>query len=212
MKKLKVFLCGLGFLLLVHPTRVTAQQFEIQQLLLNVEKLAQLKSILQKMYDGYEIISKGYNTIKNISEGNFSIHDLFLQNLLRVSPAVQRYQRVTDIIQYQIRIVKEYQAAYRHFKDDKNFTVAEIDYVSKVYKNLFNQSVHNLDDLLMVMTAGKLRMSDDERIKAIDSIFADMEDQLGFLKHFNTNAYLISNQRAKEKSEVEMSRILSGIK
>jgi hypothetical protein len=212
MKKLRMFLCGLGFLMLAQPTRVAAQEFEIQQLLLNVEKLAQFKSILQKMYDGYEIISKGYNTIKNISEGNFSIHDLFLQNLLGVSPAVQKYKRVADIIQYQIRIVKEYQAAYKYFKDDKNFTPAEVEYISRVYTNLFDRSIDNLDDLLMVITAGKLRMSDDERIKAIDSIFADMEDQLGFLRHFNSNAYLLRNQRAKEKNEVEMSRILSDIK
>ncbi|WP_205514340.1 TerB family tellurite resistance protein [Longitalea arenae] len=212
MKKLSVYLCGLGLFLLAHPTRLAAQEFEIQQLLLNVEKLAQLKSILQKMYDGYEIVSKGYNTIKNISEGNFSIHDLFLQNLLGVSPAVQKYKRVADIIQYQIRIVKEYEAAYKHFKDDKNFTTAEIEYMSRVYKNLFDRSVDNLDDLLMVITAGKLRMSDHERIRAIDSIFEDIEDQLGFLRHFNSIAYLMSKQRAKEKSEVEMSRIISGIK
>lgn len=212
MKKLRVFLCGLGFFLLAQPTRVTAQEFEIQQLLLNVEKLAQLKSILQKMYDGYEIITKGYNTIKNISEGNFSIHDLFLQNLLGVSPAVQKYKRVADIIQYQIRIVKEYQTAYNYFRDDKNFTPAEIEYMLKVYKNLFDRSLDNLDDLLMVITAGKLRMSDDERIKAIDSIFGEMEDQLGFLRHFNSNAYLLSKQRTKEKNEVEMSRIISDIK
>ncbi len=212
MKKLRMFLCGLGFFMLVQPARVAAQEFEIQQLLLNVEKLAQLKSILQKMYDGYEIISKGYNTIKNISEGNFSIHDLFLQNLLGVSPAVQKYKRVADIIQYQIRIVKEYQTAYKYFRDDKNFTPSEVDYMSKVYKNLFDRSVDNLDDLLMVITAGKLRMSDDERIKAIDSIFAEMEDQLGFLRHFNSNAYMLSKQRTKEKNEVEMSRIILGIK
>lgn len=212
MKKWRMYMCGLGFLLFMHPMHVRAQEFEIQQLLLNVEKLAQLKSILQKMYDGYEIISKGYQTIKNISEGNFSIHDLFLESLLGISPAVQKYKRVADIVQFQIQLVKEYQAAYRHFQDDKNFTPAEIDYISKVYKNLFNRSVVNLDDLLIVITAGKLRMSDYERIKAIDAIFADMEDQIGFLRHFNANAYMLSLQRAKAKKEVDVSRVLSGIK
>jgi hypothetical protein len=211
MKKWKWSLC-VGFLLFLHPVKVTAQQFEIEQLLLNVEKLAQLKSILQKMYDGYTIISQGYQTIKNISEGNFNIHDIFLDGLLMVSPVVQKYKRVADIIQYQIRIVKEYQQAFQHFKEDKNFTTAEIDYMSRVYKNLFNQSVDNLDDLLMVVTARKLRMSDDERIKAIDNIFASIEEQLSFLRYFNSNAYVISLQRSNERREVDISRTIMGIK
>lgn len=201
-----------GLLLFLYPGKVAAQEFEIQQLLLNVEKLAQLKSILQKMYDGYTIISNGYQTIKNISEGNFNIHDIFLDGLLQVSPAVQKYKRVADIIQYQIRLVKEYQQAYQHFKEDKNFSVTEIDYISKVYKNLFNQSVDNLDDLLMVITARKLRMSDDERIKAIDNIFSNIEDQLSFLRYFNSNAYVLSLQRAGERKDVDMSRTIFGIK
>jgi len=211
MKKWKWVLC-VGFFIGIQPLRVSAQEFEIQQLLLNVEKLAQLKSILQKMYDGYEVISKGYQTIKNISEGNFNIHDVFLESLLAVRPAVQKYKRVADIVQYQIQIVKEYQASYSYFKNDKNFTPSEIDYISRVYANLFNQSVNNLDDLLMVVTAGKLRMSDDERIKAIDGIYDSIVEQLGFLRSFNSNAYVLSLQRTKEKKEVDLSRILYGIK
>ena len=211
MKKWRWILC-VGFFILIQPSRVTAQEFEIQQLLLNVEKLAQLKSILQKMYDGYEVISKGYQTIKNISEGNFNIHDVFLESLLAISPAVQKYKRVAYIVQYQIQIVKEYQESYSYFKNDKNFTPAEIDYISRVYTNLFNQSVNNLDDLLMVVTAGKLRMSDDERIKAIDGIYDSIVEQLGFLRSFNSNAYVLSLQRTKEKKEVDLSRILYGIK
>jgi outer membrane lipoprotein-sorting protein len=38
-----------------------SQSQEAQQLLLNVEKLAQLKQILKDLYKGYEIVSKGYN-------------------------------------------------------------------------------------------------------------------------------------------------------
>ncbi|MFX9630904.1 hypothetical protein ABTO69_20345, partial [Acinetobacter baumannii] len=55
-----------------------AQSDEVQQLLLNVEKLAQFKKILQNMYDGYKLLHKGYTAVKNISEGNFSLHKTFL--------------------------------------------------------------------------------------------------------------------------------------
>jgi hypothetical protein len=84
-----------------------AQSTETQQLLLNVEKLAQLKKILSNMKKGYEIVSSGYNTIKDIFKGNFNLHDAFLNALLQVSPTVRKYKRVADIIPCQSEIVKE---------------------------------------------------------------------------------------------------------
>jgi hypothetical protein len=57
------------------------QSDEAQQLLLYIEKLAQLKNILNDMYRGYQIVSKGYNTNKDISKGNFNLHNVFLKRL-----------------------------------------------------------------------------------------------------------------------------------
>ena len=175
MKKLLIIL-----LMIALNKSSFAQSQEAQQLLLNVEKLVQFKKILQNMYDGYKIIHKGYTTVKDLSEGNFSLHKTFLDALMEVSPAVKKYKRIADIINYQLRIVKEYKGAFNHFKADKSFTVEEIEYLGKVYVNLFDQSVKNLDELAMVITAGKLRMSDDERLQAIDRIYTSIEDQFTF--------------------------------
>ncbi len=205
----KCLIIGLAIMLNVH---VMAQSQEAQQLLLDIEKLAQLKKILNDMYKGYEIVSGGYNAIKDISQGNFSLHKDFLDGLLQVSPAVQKYERIADIINYQTRIVKEYKAAFSKFKTDKNFTITEIDYMGKVYINLLNQSLKNLDELTMVITADKLRMTDDERLQAIDKIFDRIEDQYSFLRNFNNSTSLLSMQRSKEQRDVDVSRKLNGIK
>ena len=186
------------------------QAQEIKQLLLNVEKLTQFKTILQDMYDGWKIINKGYNTIKDISSGNFSLHKGFLDALMEVRPVVKRYQRITDIVNYQLLIVKRYKAALAQFKDDHVFTVQEILYMEKVYSNLFNESLKNLDELFMVITAGQLRMSDDERMRAIDKIYARIEDQFAFLEDFNSSTAYLSLQRKAEQAELKMMKKLHG--
>lgn len=186
------------------------QSQEAKQLLLDVEKLAQFKQILSDLKKGYEILSGGYEAIKNISQGNFNLHETFLDGLLQVSPAVQKYERIADIISYQVRIVKEYKAAFNQFKSDKNFTVDEIDYMAKVYSHLFNESVKNLDDLITVITAGKLRMSDDERLKAIDHIWNEVQDEYAFLRDFNGSTAILSQARLKEQEEVDVMRKLVG--
>src|SRR5690606_12907886 len=93
-----------------------AQSHEVQQLLLNYEKLSQLKNILADMKKGYQVVSNGYTTIKHISEGNFNLHDAFIDGLFAVSPAIKNYKRVPDIIRYQKYIVQEYKRAYQGFK------------------------------------------------------------------------------------------------
>jgi hypothetical protein len=207
-----VALASIWITVVMQPSVASAQSQEAQQLLLNVEKLAQLKQILQDMYKGYEILYTGYTTIKDISQGNFSLHKVFLDGLLSVSPAVQKYKRVTDIISYQTQIVKEYKAAWNRFRHDGNFTIQEIEYMGKVYNNLFQESLKKLDELITVITAGKLRMSDDERMAEIDRIFSEVEEQINFLRYFNSKAAILSVQRSKEFQEVEISRRLSEVK
>lgn len=182
---------------------VRGQSQEAQQLLLNVEKLAQLKNILADMKKGYQVVSGGYNAIKNISEGNFSLHEVFLDGLMLVSPEIKKYRRVADIITYQKHIVSEYKSAFRRFKASGNFNATEINYLARVYKKLFDQSLDNLDELATVITSAKLRMSDDERLRAIDRIFLDVEDKLVFLRDFNSKASSLSLAREKQALDLK---------
>jgi DNA repair ATPase RecN len=190
----------------------SAQADELQQLTLNLEKLAQFKQILSDLKKGYEIVSVGYNTIKNISQGNFNLHKDFLDGLMQISPTVKKYKRVADIINYQIIIVKEYKRAFGRVKNDKNFNSQELEYLNRVYNNLFKQSLKNLDDLTTVVTANKLRMTDDERLKSIDDIFNEIQDKVMFLRHFNNNTTILAVQRAKERNDAATIRNIYGIK
>ena len=158
------------------------------------------------MKKGYQILEGGYNTIKDISEGNFSLHKAFLDGLMEVSPTVRNYKRVGDIVNYQIILVREYRNAYDRFQSDGNFNPQELAYLGRVYDNLFDESLRNLDELLVIITAGKARMSDDERLQAIDRIYADMQDKLMFLRHFNNNTTILAVQRAKERNDARTIR------
>lgn len=188
-----------------------SQSQEAQQLLLNWEKLQELEKILDNMYVGYKILDKGYTTVKNIAKGNYSIHQLFLDGLMAVNPSVRNYRRIPFIIDYQKLLLKEYKNAYNRFKNDPHFTPQEIQYLANVYNFLFKASLRNIDDLVMIITATKLRMSDDERMKAIDRIFYDMEGKLVFLRGFNSSTQLLAIQRARSANDVRTLNQLYGI-
>ena len=205
--KLKFLRYGVLFLFMsISILSSKAQSTEVQQLLLNVEKLSQLKNILSDMKKGYTIVTNGYNALKNISQGNFSLHEVFLDGMMLVSPEIKKYGRIADIISYQKNIITEYKTAFSRFRASDNFNTDEIRYMGLVYKQLFEQSIDNIDQLLTVITSSKLRMSDDERLQAIDRIFADTEDKLAFLRSFNKEASILNLQRQKEKSDVNATK------
>jgi DNA repair ATPase RecN len=193
------------------PIRASAQANEAAQLALNIEKLAQFKSILTTLKKGYDIVSTGYGTVKDLTEGNFNLHQVFLDGLLQVSPAVKKYRKVALIVDYQLRLVKECKAGISRVNQPGLFNPAEINYMLGVYGNISSGSLKNLDELLQVMTAGQLRMSDDERLGAIDRIYAELEDQLGFTRQFGGSCSMLALARTKEKNQLAASAKLYGI-
>jgi len=186
---------------LYTASRSQAQSFEIQQLALDISKLAQLRDILSDLYKGYQILSAGYTAIKKISEGNFNLHQGFLNALLSPSPAVRNYARIGDIIQYQLRLVSEYKTAYQRFQGSRQFTPDELVYMGQVYGNLFNESLKDITNLIHVLTAGAIRMNDAERLHAIDGIYGQSLDKYLFLRSFNSSASVLAAQRSAEASD-----------
>jgi hypothetical protein len=207
MKKILLSLI-LALSVLAPFNRASAQTAEVTQLILNIEKLNQLRKILKELKNGYDILVKGYDTIRDLSKGNFKLHEAFLDGLLEVSPAVKNYKRVADIIRFQQQLLGEYQAAFGQLRSTDYFNQHELGYMSGVYSRLINQSLKNLDALTTVLTNKKLRMSDDERLSAIDEIYEDMQQKLQFLRHFNATASVLALQRAKEQSDTEMMQQL----
>ncbi|OLY94219.1 hypothetical protein SAMN05444008_105211 [Cnuella takakiae] len=201
----------LGVLLLVMPVqKVFAQEQEAQQLLLNVEKLAQMKEILEQLKKGYEVVAKGYLAVQDISAGNYNLHKVFMDGLLEVSPAVRNYYKVTDIVRKQVDLVKSCKATLRQVRAGDLLLAGELDYQSKVMGNLMKGSLKQLEALALVLTTGALRMSDEERLKAVDRVWEETNMQLIFLRSFTAETKILLVQRHKEWQDNGAIRRLQG--
>jgi hypothetical protein len=205
-KKLKgIFSFIIVLLLTVTATKSNAQAStaqDMQQLLLDIEKLTQFKAILSDMKTGYTILTQGYAQVKDISEGNFNLHSAFLNSLMAVSPTVRQYGRIAYIIEDQAEIVSEYKSAWKMANSSGHFSASELLYMNGVFVSLLNQSVDNLTNLTNILTANTLRMNDAERLQAIDHIYGDTQNKLVFLRDFNNQVQLLALQREKEQNDV----------
>lgn len=135
----------------------------------------------------------------------------YFEELRKVKTALTYYQRVKDIIEQQVQIVREYQAAWALFRQDKNFTQEELDYMFEVYTGMIEESGKNIDQLFLVVNAFVTQMSDAKRLEIIDDVSASVEQTLMDLKEFNEENKMISLQRAVEQGEIDYVKKLYGL-
>ncbi len=139
------------------------------------------------------------------------LYDDYFQELRKVKNALTYYHRIKDIIESQPAMVKEYKAAWALFRQDRNFTADELEYMSEVYTGILGESVKAIDQLLMVVNAFTTQMSDAARMKIINTAADEMEKGFMDLKEFNNQNKLISLQRAATKGEIEYVKRLYGL-
>ena len=185
------------------------------------QKKTQIKYLLQQiaanevyieyLQKGYKIAESGLHTINDIKHGDFNLHNDFFNSLKNVNPKIKGLAKLAAIISLQLQIVKESKSAIQHVQASDQFTATEISYVGNVFDHLLSGCAKNIGALIDVITSGNVSMTDDERIKRIDAIYADMQDKLSFSKSFSTDAAMLAIQRMQEGTDVIVSKKLNGL-
>ncbi|TMI63047.1 MAG: hypothetical protein E6H07_16750 [Bacteroidetes bacterium] len=176
------------------------------------QQIAAFKVYSEYARKGYEIAEKGLRTVSNIQDGDLDLHREFLHSMRSVNSAIKFYTRVEDIVVLQERIIKVTKETLKGAKETKVFSKGELEYCSMVIQNLLSSCLDNIQELSDVIEDEKLEMKDDERLKRIDSIFADMQDKAAFSSSFSEELALLAVQRMRELKEVDISKILNGLK
>lgn len=145
------------------------------------------------------------------TEKHRKLYQNYYDELWKVKNALAAYQRIRQIMDKQVRIVDEYKRAWNLVRKDKHFTEAEIDYMYRVYKGILNESVRNLDQLVLVINSFKTQMTDAQRLAIIMQTGDRIEQNLVDLLEFNMNTYQLSLSRAKTQYEVDRVKKLYGL-
>lgn len=177
-----------------------------------LQQIAALKVYLGYAKKGYTIVTSGVNTIRNIKNGELNLHWDFFNRLKKVNPAIRKYAKVADIIAFQVKIIKQTKITIQQIRETKQFTEAELDHCKQVFDNLLNECMKTVEELILVTTSGKLEMKDDERLKRIDRLYADVQDKYSFACAFSEDMALLTVQRLGEQMEINRSKLINGIK
>ncbi|NJO25602.1 MAG: hypothetical protein HC867_07355 [Bacteroidia bacterium] len=177
-----------------------------------LQQIAALQVYLGYAKKGYNIVTSGVNTIRNIKNGDFNLHRDFFNRLKNVNPAIRKYAKVADIIACQVKIIMQTKNTIQQIRKTKQFTESELDYCKMVFDNLLDECMKTVEELILVTTSGQLEMKDDERLKRIDGLYADVQDKYSFACSFSEDMGLLAVQRLGEQVEINRSKLINGIK
>ena len=224
MKKV-VFIFYFFFLFTIVPTQRLQAQFVIVDIIkagitkviravdLNIQRI-QNKTIwlqnAQKVVEN-ELSKLKLNEIGDWAKKQKDLYGNYFEELWKVKNALRTYQAVKDIVAQQVLIVREYSRAINLSKKDKNFTVAEIDFMQNVYSGILEESLKNISQVQLVITAFSTQMSDARRLEIVQDAANNMERNLADLRQFNQQNIQASLQRAKDHNDINVVKQLYGL-
>ncbi len=184
----------IGCVLLMAALHVNAQSKQSKTML---EQIAALQGYIQTAEKGYKIVSDGVHTINGIKNGEFNLHSIFFTSLQKVNPAIKHRAMVAEIIALQIAIVQQ----CKRIAQPSSYT-------NSVCNNLINESLKDIDALMLVITDGKVGMTDDERIACISKIHTAMNDKYMFSQSFVNRANTLGVQQQQALNDINVLKQL----
>jgi hypothetical protein len=154
------------------------------------------------------------SSLNNISGWLGKEKDLYAnyyQELNQVRGLIADYDEIKSVISKQKQLVMEYRQASSLFNHDAHCSPTELKYMGNIYNGILQESLQNLDELLMVVGNLGTQMDDAERLQRISQTAKAMQTNLDHLRQFNRQNAALSLLRAKDAQDRQNVKQLYGI-
>lgn len=135
----------------------------------------------------------------------------YYRELQTVKSVIEYYGRIKEITEKQASLISQYNHAWNLLRADKHFSTDELNYMQKVYSGILQESVRNLDEILVVVNSFKTQMTDAKRLEIINKAADRVDTNCSDLKQFNNQNYILSIQRAQSENEIKTLKEYYGI-
>ncbi|WPV02149.1 conjugal transfer protein TraI [Mucilaginibacter sp. cycad4] len=151
------------------------------------------------------------NEISDWSQKQKDLYSNYYNELWEVKSVIAYYERIKDMTEKQASLVSQYEHAWGLLKTDKHFSADELNYMQSVYSGILQESVKNLDEILVVINSFKTQMTDAKRLELVNKAGDRIDSNCSDLKRFSNQNYILSLQRAKDENEVTTLKRYYGI-
>lgn len=125
---------------------------------------------------GYNIVQDGTNAIKDFTGGEFLQHKDYIYSLKEVNQELLKSGKVESVLRLHTEMDKQRTLISKEVSNSNEFSIAEKQHIKQFLNNLESTSDDQIQEILSVVTPGKIELTDDERIKRIDKIYRSSQN------------------------------------
>ncbi|WP_119079484.1 conjugal transfer protein TraI [Chitinophaga alhagiae] len=185
---------------------IRAMDLQIQRLQNRTIGLQNAQKVLENVMAKMRLEEIGQWT-----ERQKALYQDYFNELWRIKSVIAYYRRISEVIERQQALVAEYQRAFAIIREDRHFSAAEVDGLYNLYSRILEESLDNVEDVLQVVNAFTVQMSDADRLKIIGTAADRMEGHVIALRRVTNRAAALSAQRARTVKEVNRIKSMYGI-
>jgi hypothetical protein len=177
----------------------------------NEQQIAALGTFITVAEKGYSIVESGLSAIKVIKTGEFNLHSSFYSSLESINPAVGNMGEIAEIIALQLATAERVNAALARHRQDGSIGTDEQTAVSQVLQGVVNAGISDVNTLMQIITAGKLQMTDDQRMGYIRELDTSARMRYVLAAGVTDQADVVSLQRQAEMAQAGVVLGLYGL-
>ncbi|SDF15785.1 hypothetical protein SAMN05216464_113151 [Mucilaginibacter pineti] len=176
-----------------------------------VQQIAYLHIHLSELKSGYRIAEKGLEKAHELKGGTYSLHTDYLNSLQQVSPVIRTNPKAKATADLQQQLIRLFTSEIAWQQSEKLFSPKEMAYLKKVYDNLLKESNRDMDELVQVLTPGKLQLTDQQRLERLDHLYESMKDKNAFAGSFTAQCRKVSTGRKQAVRDQQQMKKLYGV-
>lgn len=186
-----------------------SQQSEKEQLM--VAQITGYQTGIRAIRTGYDIAANGLHTIGRLKGDTFKLHNSYLASLSQISPVLQRDPKGKAISAAYRQMVALCSQEQDWQQQQKLLTAGEQRELRSVCENLLEKCRLDLDEAARILTPGMLKMTDAERLAALDRLCRSVQDKQAFAGAFTSKCHTLALSRRQRGRDRATLRSLYGI-
>lgn len=202
-----VFICCFGYQSQAQTFKEFFRQKETQKEYL-MKQIIALKFYGDFLKEGYGIVDSGLNTIKNFNKTEFSLHSGYFNSLKGINPVVANSPMIGEITNWKNRTIN----LLGNLKTQSQTGTPEAEYIEKVKSKVISECQKEFSILKLVLTPGKLELTDEERLNQIEKLHKSMQNKYEFAESFVHSVKLLENQKRNEQLQLKASKEMFNLK
>lgn len=144
-------------------------------------------------------------------KGQEQLYAEYYQELWQVKAAISGYTRITAMIDKEAQIVQEYQRMSSALRADGQLTATEVESMTASLAAIMNESVNNLGQLQLVITAFLTQMPDAGRLQLVDEIGTAIDQNYAAMQGMYQSGLVLSLNRARTENDIQAVKGLWGV-